>query len=80
MERFIQCPHCNIMVEVVEENCKIFRCGVLKENFEQINPHLPKEQCDELSNQNKIYGCGKPFRIEIHENGKQYVVLVCDYI
>lgn len=72
----IKCPHCDISIEVVELNCRIFRCGVYKENHSQINPHLPKVECDLLVLNNAIYGCGKPFRIP--ENATEPVV--CGYI
>lgn len=72
---FIKCPHCSMSIEILELNCRIFRCGILKENFTQIDPHLPKEQCDELQKTEKIYGCGKPFRIDENDN-----VVICGYI
>ena len=71
----IQCPHCFMNIEVLEYNCRIFRCGVLKETFIQIDPHLSKEKCEELFLQEKIYGCGKPFLIT-----KEGIVEKCDYI
>lgn len=67
----IQCPHCNQTIEVIELNCCIFRCGIYKATFQQIDPHSPKEQCDSLVNNNLIYGCGKPFKIE----KKNYTIL-----
>ena len=59
------CPHCKfgILVYKNELNCRIFRCGILKNNGAQIPPHLAKETCDLLYIQGYIYGCGKPFRI-----------------
>jgi len=68
----LHCPHCGISIEVVEVNCSIFRCGVYKHNFEQIPPHLPKEECDLLID--KIYGCAKPFKYVNQRLEK------CDYI
>ena len=70
------CPHCQIMVTVLKKqlNCKIFRCGILKSNGKQINPHMKKENCDKLKSENKIYGCGKPFRF------KDIYVEKCGYI
>ncbi len=59
----ISCPHCNQSIEVIEINCKIFRCGIMKSNFTQIHPHLPKSECDRLFNEQLIYGCGKPFKL-----------------
>jgi hypothetical protein len=58
-----KCPHCHQDVQVPKSgiNCKIFRHGVYKTNFDQIPPHSKKEVCDDLFNMGKIYGCGKPF-------------------
>ena len=72
MEEIIYCPWCNMPIEVVQLNCSIFRCGVYKDSWCQIMPHLPKEECDKLVN--VIWGCSRPFRII---NGK---VEKCDYI
>ena len=83
---FIHCPHCNQMIEVIELNCRIFRCGVEKQNMTQINPHLCKEACEQLVLQNKIYGCGKPFKIDVIEkknDGKievEYKASICGYV
>ena len=78
MEPVVVCPHCNNPIIIEKINCGIFRHGMLKENNEQINPHLPKKQCDELVKQDLIYGCGKPFQIVI-EN-EVLTVKICDYI
>ncbi len=59
----IQCPHCTIHIEVLELNCRIFRCGIYKHNFTQINPHMSEPDCIHLINTHAIYGCGKPFQI-----------------
>lgn len=74
----ISCPHCSLYVEVIALNCRIFRCGIIKETMKQIDPHLPKEQCDELVKGDLIFGCGKPFRVDgTIENPE---VSICDYI
>ena len=72
----VKCPHCNeeILINKNEINCAIFRHGVFKKNMEQINPHLNKEECIRLYNNNLIYGCGKPFRIDKDKAN------ICDYI
>lgn len=87
------CPHClqNIIIEKV--NCGIFRHGVLKNTGAQINPHLPKDACDRLKQNDVIYGCGKPFKLiksilkkedNIQSNEKndkeKYIAVKCDYI
>ena len=92
----IECPHCQQSIEVVELNCRIFRCGIYKRNFGQIDPHMPKIFCEELVANNAIYGCGKPFKIEVaqHHNENShndtndkttmvdlsFNVVICDYI
>ena len=65
----IQCPHCEQLIEIIELRCKIFRCGIYKKNYKQINTHLSKEKCDGLIH-------GKPFLIENDEN--DYIVENCD--
>lgn len=70
----IVCPHCNDYIEIISINCSIFRHGVYKNNFQQLNPHLKKEDCDNAIKQDLIYGCGKPFKI-VNE-----LVVKCDYI
>jgi len=59
----VQCPHCGIFIEIVELNCKIFRCGIYKDTYMQIPPHLPFLECVRLVQEDLIYGCGKPFQI-----------------
>lgn len=68
------CPHCSLIVFIEEQNCNIYRCGVFKITFQQIPPHLPKIDCDELIKNDLIYGCGKPFRIVGN------MTMICDYI
>jgi hypothetical protein len=73
------CPHCTntITVSISELNCKIFRCGVYKDTYKQIDPHLNKKECDKLFIENKIFGCSKPFEI-IEKNNILYCIK-CDY-
>lgn len=74
-----ECPHCNeeVIVLRAEINCAIFRHGVIKHNFEQVNPHLPKHECDKLFAENIVYGCCKPFEIIIKDD--KYYVVQCEY-
>ena len=74
----MRCPHCNVLVVINRNdvNCRIFRHGTLKVTMQQINPHLPKVECDRLVSDGEIYGCGKPFRLT--EDTNQAVK--CDYI
>ena len=75
------CPHCGdaIGVQRKEINCKIFRHGIMKNNGQQINPHLSKEECDRLASEGLIHGCGKPFRLVDQPDGS-FVVEECGYI
>ena len=76
---FFCCPHCDIMIEVIELNCCIFRCGIYKSNGKQIDPHLSKDNCDKLVLNKEIYGCGKPFKVVKKEDGTM-VCVECGYI
>lgn len=78
MSFFVTCPHCNLIIEILEINCAIFRHGVYKNNFQQINPHSSKEFCDYAIQNNLIHGCGLPFKIV--KVGNEYTAIVCDYI
>jgi hypothetical protein len=77
-EPILGCPHCKEFILIEKINCAIFRHGILKQNGKQIDPHAPKELCDYYTNQNLIYGCGKPFRI-VNNNGT-IGTEICDYI
>jgi hypothetical protein len=72
------CPHCNQNVLIEKLNCKIFRHGILKLNNNQIDPHSSKELCDNLIENELIFGCGKPFKII--RNNYEFIAIVCDYI
>ena len=70
----VKCPHCDMYIEILAINCAIFRCGIFKDTYLQMNPHIPRQQCEDLKNRDLIYGCGKPFKIE---NRK---AKICPYI
>ncbi len=78
----VECPHCKEPVLIEQVNCAIFRHGVQKDNFQQIGPHASKEECVNFINNNLIYGCGKPFKLEKNYDNKEnnYVAVICDYI
>ena len=71
------CPHCDITIMIKKENfnCKVLRCGIYKNNFKQVHPHLDKSNCDQLVKNKLVYGCCKPFKID--ENNK---LIKCGYI
>jgi hypothetical protein len=71
----VHCPHCKEPIIIDQLNCRIFRHGMFKYNFEQIPPHSSKPDCDRFVTDNLIFGCGKPFKIE--PDGQ---VVICDYI
>ena len=74
----VTCPHCNMFIEILEINCAIFRHGVFKKNNNQINPNASKEECDQYIKEDKIVGCGKPFRLVL--DGETYKTVICEYI
>ena len=76
----LKCPHCDnyVYIHKSELNCHIFRHGIYKHSFKQIDPHMKKEECDYLSRNKLIYGCGKPFKI-VKIEGK-YNIEKCEYI
>lgn len=78
---FIECPHCKQSIEILEINCKIFRCGVYKDSYKQIDPHMSKNDCERLA-KGSIYGCGKPFILVVVQDGSanSWTATECDYI
>lgn len=60
-----ECPNCDCMVLVMENevNCQIFRHGIMKDTYMQMNPHAPGYECKALKDGDLIYGCGKPFKL-----------------
>lgn len=80
MDIELKCPHCNefFIVNKNEINCGIFRHAIFKNNLQQINPHENKINCDNMINNDLVYGCAKPFKITVISDN--YVVEICDYI
>jgi len=76
---FFKCPNCldEVIVNKNELNCRIFRHGVYKNNYTQVNPHLSFEECEKLRLSDLIYGCCKPFEIVNKEN--VLYALNCEY-
>lgn len=70
----VLCPWCNGMIVILSLNCGIFRHGIYRKNMNQIPPHASKNVCDRLIRENKIYGCGKPFRVS------KGIISKCNYI
>jgi hypothetical protein len=74
----IICPHCKDTIIIEKLNCGIFRHGVFKTNLQQIPPHESENVCENLIQNNLIYGCGKPFKIYKKED--TFLVDICEYI
>jgi hypothetical protein len=74
-----ECPFCGLFLEIEQINCGIFRHGAYIDNNHQIDCHMPKDKCDNLFNNGKIYGCGKPFRIT-NINNVYKIEKLFDYI
>jgi len=79
MEKIVICPNCDEFVIVQELNCCIFRHAINISTGEQIDPHSSRETCEEFVKNGAIFGCGKPFKITVLENGS-WQVEKCDYI
>ena len=77
--QIITCPHCQEYVEILQINCAIFRHGTFKTNGQQMDPHTPKDLCDQYMKDGLIYGCGKPFKLLVRENNI-LVAEICEYI
>jgi len=73
------CPQCGDFVAIEKLNCRIFRHASYIANGEQIPPHTPQKECERLSREGLIFGCGKPFQIIVDENN-QNKVIICGYI
>jgi hypothetical protein len=72
-EYFFECPHCGggILVREADIKCTIFRHAAFRGAVKLdnvgvdstgISPHAPKSDCDQMVQENKIWGCGLPFR------------------
>jgi len=79
MEIILKCPYCNLYFFIYkhELNCHIIRHAIYKENYNQVDPHLSKEECDNLVKKKLIYGCCNP--IEIINENNIYKCIKCDY-
>ena len=75
MELIVECPHCGASVIIEALNCRIFRHAIFKSTGMQINPHASKAECTKTISEDLIYGCGKPFQVNIDN-----VAVECDYI
>ena len=51
----------------------------MKSDLKQIDPHLSKPECDRLSKEGLIIGCGKPFKLVMNKE-EEYFAIKCDYV
>ena len=73
---YFECPNCEGLCQVPKKNikCGIFRHAIYKYNGKYIEPHTSEDECNRLTTEKLIYGCGKPFKFD----GK--TVEICGYI
>ena len=71
-----ECPHCSGLIEVESSNvnCGIFRHAIFKDTHDFVQPHSTEIECESYINNNSVYGCCKPFKIENMQ------AVICDYI
>jgi hypothetical protein len=81
MSFVVSCPYCDEFILIYEKdtNCLVFRHGIYKNSFRQIDPHLSKPECERLVSNDLIYGCAGPFMIHM-ETGNHWVARKCGYI
>ena len=81
MDLYLECPSCKQYFVVAREDlrCRIFRHAVFRDTLSPIPPHSSKTEIETYLSQNKIYGCGKPFRVLEKENHEFYTE-ICDYL
>ena len=65
---YFRCPICNILITCEDKqlNCRIFRCGVMRNNQNQpIPPHASREQCEAWKKTDSIVGCTCPIEVQL---------------
>ena len=77
-----ECPHCSgsVVIGQSDVHCGVFRHAVYRCSGERIPDHSPKELCDRLVAEGRVFGCAKPFRLfrEKEEEGG-WVAEKCKY-
>ncbi len=55
------CPFCDIQIQVHQNDicCKMFVCGKINNN--PVNPHMSKEEAEQVRKTQNIIGCLNPF-------------------
>ena len=75
----VNCPHCDIPVQIMsnEINCAMLDTVYLK-TMENKWIHIQQKIYDRYASEGLIYGCGKPFRLNVCNHN--IIATVCDYI
>jgi hypothetical protein len=71
----VECPHCRnlLFLHVKPGQTLVFRHGILKENFNLVDPNVTNEECQLLLQNKKVIGCCKLFCVHI-SNKKWYTL------
>jgi len=90
---FFECPHCSCYCQVPKSqvNCGIFRHAVYSKTdlsrghveFQPINPHASKEECEKLKSEGVVLGCAQPFQLRVSQGSMEGSVISiqkCDFI
>jgi len=78
MDIVVRCPNCDDIVLIEQVNCAIFRHAYYKNIYQQIPPHMSKEDIDKLRDGDHLIGCAQPFRLVKVDDF--YIAVKCDYI
>jgi hypothetical protein len=57
-----ECPWCSTSIQIVAVNCNVYRCGQFKDTGDQLPPHMPEKESEELKE--SYWGCGKPITLQ----------------
>lgn len=62
---YFVCPHCESGVVMLESEiaCRRAIHAVLRDSFQQVNPHAPRSLCEQLLKENKVFGCCRSIEI-----------------
>lgn len=81
MELNVFCPHpdCGGGLIISSKECGIIIHAQNKETKQQIDPHASKAECEKLIQEEKIFGCGKPFFVERNTVSGKITTTIRDY-
>jgi hypothetical protein len=52
----------------------------MKSNYEQVNPHASKEECEMLLSKDLVYGCCNPFKLILDSDCIPIFAEKCEWI